>query len=254
MVNFLAISKVLVDILLLCVALGPSIYLKLFVTPVKGGFNCSDESIHRIFKGETYPLYSLLIIALVVPVTLIWLIETFKKGSIYTTLITYILGLHTLISLVQILKFSVGRPRPIFMEWCQPVLPDGSSCKDSQNQNQFIEDIICQNPNQRRGVQSRLSFPSGHAAISVYALTYIVLYLHVRVSFEISVLLKHFLQFICLSFAVSICASRVADHMHFISDVLVGVGIGISFAIWVVFYVSDLTKVRSVITFDNVRR
>lgn len=244
MVDILIVTKMITDVCLLCLALAPTVYLKLFVSPVKGGFYCSDLSLYGTYKGETYPFWSVIIIGLALPVAFIGVVETLYKRSCYQTIITYIFGLHAAISLVQILKFSIGRPRPIFMEWCQPVFPDGTTCTSLVNQNILIEDVTCHNLDERHGVGSRLSFPSGHASISAYALTYMALYLQFRMSSERSILLKHFLQFICVSMAVSISVSRVTDNMHFISDVLVGVGIGISFALWVGFYVSELKYLR----------
>lgn len=233
-------TKVLLDICLVFLALAPSIYLKQCVSPVKGGFYCSDQSLYRTYNGETYRFWSMIIIGLAVPLALIVLIETLHKRSCYRIIISYIFGLHAAISLVSILKFSYGRPRPIFMEWCQPVLPDGTTCTASKNQDIFIEDVTCRNENGRLGAKSRVSFPSGHASISSYASTYIALYLQFRLSSESSILLKHFLQFVCISMELSVCVSRVTEHMHFVSDVLVGVAIGTLLALWVVCYISHL--------------
>lgn len=244
MFNKFTKCKLLCDMFLVCLAMAPTIYLEGYRAPVKGVFSCSDVSIQHSFKGETYPCWSLLVIALPVPIVLILLMETLAKGSRYKALITYLFGLFTSVSLMEILKFTVGRPRPVFMEWCHPRTADLSGCGNSSNHNMFVADYWCENTNVFRTVQSTLSFPSGHASISVYALTYVALYLHFRMSSRVSLLFKHLLQVVCVTLAASISVSRVTDHMHFWSDVVAGMIIGISFALWIIFGVSDLAKAR----------
>lgn len=244
MFNSLAKFKKVGEMFLVCLAFAPAIYLEIHGVPAKGEFLCSDASIQHTFKGETYPCWSLLVIGLPVPVLIILFTETLTKGSRYRTLTTYLFGLFTSISLVNIIKYTVGRPRPIFMEWCQPILSDQIDCVNSTNHNRFVTDYLCENARNHifQATQSTLSFPSGHASISVYALTYLALYLHYRISSKKSLLLKHFLQAVCICLAASVSVSRVTDHMHFWSDVAVGIVIGASFACWIVFSMSDLAK------------
>lgn len=240
--------KVVGDIFLVLVAFVPTIYLEVYGTPAKGDFSCSDVSIQHTFNGETYPCWTLLVIAFPVPIVFILLTETITKGSRYRTLTTYLFGLFTSVSLMEVLKFTVGRPRPVFMEWCDPRFEDQTDCGNSTNQDLFKTDYWCENTKHAsrafRTVQSTLSFPSGHASISVYALTYLALYLHFRMSSQTSLLFRHFLQVVCVTLAASISVSRVTDHMHFWSDVVVGILIGVSFAVWIVFCVSDVAKAR----------
>ncbi|KAL5286602.1 PPAP2A.2 family protein [Megaselia abdita] len=245
MFNKFTKCKVVGDILLVCLAFAPTIYLEVYGSPAKGAYFATDESLQYTFKGETYPFWSLLVIALPVPIVLILLIETLTKGSRYRTLMTFIFGLFTSVSLMEILKYTVGRPRPIFFDWCDPK----EVLLEQAIQKPYIDNYICQNARYSDRVfktaQSTQSFPSGHASISVYALIHIALYLHFRMSSRGSHLLKYLLQFVCVTLAASVSVSRITDHMHFWSDVVVGIIIGISFAVWIVFSVSDLTKTKN---------
>lgn len=247
MFNVLRKCKVLGDILLVCLAIAPTIYLEVYGVPAKGEFSCTDTSIHHAYTGETYPFWSLLVIALPVPIVLILLIETVTKQSRYKTLVTFIFGLFTSVSLVEVLKYTVGRPRPVFIEWCQPSLwRSQSACTNSTNQSEFLTGYSCENAKIPglvfKAIQSTLSFPSGHASMSVYTMTYLAFYFHFRLSSKRSLLFKHLLQAVCITLAASVSVSRISDHMHFISDVLAGVCIGVLFAVWIVFFVSDLSR------------
>lgn len=233
--------KFIGDILLICLAISPVIYLEKYGAPRNGGFYCNDDALKHTFNGETYPLWSLLVIALVVPIFLIVFIELMTFGAIYKTLVSYLFGLFSSTSLIEILKFMVGRPRPVFLDLCKPVLPDGTTCNDSQNLHKFIVEFSCASTNHKT-FQKALSFPSGHASIAFYAMIFIAIYLHFRVSSKYSMLLKHVLQFICVSLAASIAVSRITDHVHFCTDVAVGSLIGILFAIWTAFTITSLTR------------
>lgn len=91
-------------------------------------------------------------------------------------------------------KYSVGRLRPHFMSVCQPIMPDGTNCSNPINFHRYIEDFTCGNTESsaRRIKEMRLSFPSGHSSFSMYTMVFAALFLHCRMSWNGSKLLKHF--------------------------------------------------------------
>lgn len=59
---------------------------------------------------------------------------------------------------------------------CQPVLLDGSTCKDAFNAGRYIEEFTCSAANMtiKRFKDMRLSFPSGHASFACYSMVFLV--------------------------------------------------------------------------------
>lgn len=62
------------------------------------------------------------------------------------------------------------------LQLCQPVLQDGSSCKDAFNAGRYIEEFTCAAAEMtaKRFKDMRLSFPSGHASFACYSMVYLV--------------------------------------------------------------------------------
>lgn len=125
---------------------------------------------------------------------------------------------------------------------CQPVFPNGSNCSDPANFYRYMEDFVCSNDDssKRKLKEMRLSFPSGHSSFSMYTMTYAALYLHCRMEWRGSKLLKHFLQFFFLSLAWFTALSRISNYKHHWSDVLAGSLQGLVVALLIIYGVSDL--------------
>jgi phosphatidate phosphatase len=112
---------------------------------------------------------------------------------------------------------------------CMPKMLDGTTCADAINQNRYIENFTCDNPEStaRMLKEMRLSFPSGHSSFSAYT------------SWRGSQLLRHFLQFLLIMLAWYTALSRISDYKHHWSDVLAGATLGalvavitVSIAVW----------------------
>ncbi|GFR64474.1 hexosyltransferase [Elysia marginata] len=99
---------------------------------------------------------------------------------------------------------------------------------------------------------SRLSFPSGHAAVSVYSALFTVFYLQLRLDLSCSYLLRPVAQLALVLLATFCCVSRISDHKHFVSDIAAGAAIGSSFA-WLTFYKLGMRVIPEVPTANKPR-
>lgn len=235
------------DSLIILIPVVPIILIEAFRIPIpfKRGFFCNDLSLQYPYKKETYPTHSLVIIGFIVPAIISIVLEfknlkTAKKKQILRNIAIFLFGLLTSFALVEFLKFSAGVHRPNFIDYCKPEMPDKSNCNDEKNVGKYIDEYKC--GNEEAYIESRVSFPSAHSSISFYSMTYMALYIHSRVSWSGSFLLKYALEFLCILYATSVSISRVSDYMHSAFDVIFGAIIGVLFALWMVFCVTDIFK------------
>uniref|UniRef100_A0A7G3ANR3 Putative lipid phosphate phosphatase n=1 Tax=Lutzomyia longipalpis TaxID=7200 RepID=A0A7G3ANR3_LUTLO len=259
-------SRVLIKIgldflLLLCVGF-PILIFFIWGEPYKRGFFCDDLSLRHPFHESTVRNWMLYIIGLILPIGVMILVETIiahRNGygssnirifnwevpewlkQCYVKIGVFGFGAACSQLTTDIAKYSIGRLRPHFYTLCQPRWGDNSSCDDPQNHGLYIEDFHCINDQTDRLLKEmRLSFPSGHASFSAYTLIYLSIYLQVRMTWSGSTLMRHFLQFVLLMMFWFTALSRVSDYKHHWSDVLGGALIGVTCAILVTRYVSDL--------------
>ena len=87
--------------------------------------------------------------------------------------------------------------------------------------------------------QGGYSFPSGHTMIAICLYGYL-LYL-VRKNIKNKVL-KNILSLILLLFIISICLSRIYVGVHFATDVLAGLFLGLTILILVIYYTNKYLK------------
>ena len=132
---------------------------------------------------------------------------------------------------------QIGRLRPHFYSACHPL---GIDC-DAENPHEYIEDYSCSG-NVDVVHEARMSFPSGHSSLAFYAAVFIVMYLQIRMTWQMSKLLRPFLQLLVITAAWATALTRVSDYMHHWSDVLAGLTIGTLVAILTVVYVSNLRR------------
>nr|KAG5703257.1 hypothetical protein BaRGS_034168 [Batillaria attramentaria] len=132
--------------------------------------------------------------------------------------------LVTLITVV--LKLSTGQLRPHFLAVCKPDV-DLSNCTG------YIESYQCTNENAtaRELKSARESFPSGHASMMFYCATFLVLYLETRIHVVNTRLPKLTLQAGMVTAALYVSVTRITDHHHHRTDVIVGALLGIIVAI-----------------------
>lgn len=160
----------------------------------------------------------------------------------------YLLGLSVTVLLVEAGKIWSGVLRPNFWALCQPNV--NCSIGDPYR---FHTDYRCgrfagesaDEDNDAEHDDSRKSFPSGHAAVVAYIATFISCFLHHRRRCflgEHLFMLRPFLQTLCISVAWVTSLTRVSDHVHHVSDVIVGLILGVVIAVWTTLLVADLSE------------
>ncbi|XP_017479178.1 PREDICTED: putative phosphatidate phosphatase [Rhagoletis zephyria] len=258
-----------IDLLLFFVLIGVEIALRQWMPPQKRGFFCGDESLQYPFTStQTFGFGALCIVALGIPFFVILIVELFRQLShsrgkqhahvahesnddschcgrrwknIYAQLGYYLLGMLMTLIATEIPKRAIGRLRPYFFSICKPRLVDGTNCDFERNEGQYFAEYTCEGDlSHKMMAEMAMSFPSGHSSLAFYAMVYIALYLQVALSTRGSKLLKHFLQFGFVMLAWFVALTRVNDHWHHWSDVLVGILLGTLFAWLVARYVAKL--------------
>uniref|UniRef100_A0A915DFJ0 Phosphatidic acid phosphatase type 2/haloperoxidase domain-containing protein n=1 Tax=Ditylenchus dipsaci TaxID=166011 RepID=A0A915DFJ0_9BILA len=205
------VVRVCIDILLLLFGwFGVSNILRSF-GPYHRGFFCEDSTIRLPYRPNTVTVSMLFTYALGVPPLVILLTECFRllssaSNEIYSVYeygrdfsldFYFMLALVTTEVATTVTKYSV-------------VVYD------------LIISTCCLNGDTHKAQDGRLSFWSGHSALSLCAATFAVLYLQSRLKGQVkSLVLVPFLQLALLSSALYICYSRISDHMHHPTDVLV---------------------------------
>lgn len=137
--------------------------------------------------------------------------------------------------LLMFVKKLTGVLRPHFLDLCKPNTTD---CVTGT----LVTDFHCTNTNLAPGKAQSImqSFPSGHAALSVYFSVFLIFFFQKRISTKFH-LLTPLLQGILTLWMSIFSASRIYDNAHHAIDVLFGGVIG---AIFAAFTVSDLKSLK----------
>lgn len=215
----------------------------IFAKTAKRGFLCNDDSIKAHFHGETVSDILLLSVSFLVPIIMVIVVEfNLRKQNnhderyqfIDMTISAYIaeichylsffvIGFMLNLLMTQIGKDLVGRYRPHFITSCQPIFEDSTNCSDPINIGRFIDSYRCANielPDFDID-DLRRSWPSGHASISFYSMTFIAVYLFFRKNFMKNYnLIKLSAQLLLLSFAWIAGLSRIGDNKHHCKKIL----------------------------------
>jgi phosphatidate phosphatase len=242
------------------------ILTRYLILPVERGFYCNDSWIRRPFHENTISTMLLLIITLFIPYFIIFgdfwirkdlfsngrtLVQSTLNPSFQTCRSTcyvyldYVLSFGILTYLLEVVKCYTGRLRPNFIQLCKPSTL--SQCEE--NPVGYITSFICQT-SFKHARNSRLSFPSGHAAASAFALLFLAYFLQrterkllvafhdskkqqhssssktdfkLRLKAKFSMLYTKGMVALYGGFCIICCASRVLDNWHFMSDVIGGV-------------------------------
>lgn len=138
----------------------------------------------------------------------------------------YVIAFGIVTVALEFIKCATGRLRPNFLNMCRPNL---TICENDPEA--FIEEYECDPILTKYGRNSKMSFPSGHAAAAVFAQLFIWYFLKSAVlngNFKEHnlTLMRKFKRYVIIfySFFAVICAmTRIFDCWHFPSDVLGGV-------------------------------
>ncbi|KAG8180812.1 hypothetical protein JTE90_008597 [Oedothorax gibbosus] len=196
-------------------------------------FFCEDESIGRPFIGDTVSNKLLFFVQIVVIGIIVCFTEILYKNKqdaksktrCRLLLKYYYSGLLFVLTFCEILKNCRTKLRPHFFSTC---MPDMTNINCSQG---LVTSFNCTGSESwllKRDIYK--SFPSGHAAISVYACIFICLYLNAKKTVSIRNLLNvwwsRLIPVLCFLWAVTCCVTRVLDNRHFWWDVLTGALVG----------------------------
>ncbi|XP_004689010.1 PREDICTED: lipid phosphate phosphohydrolase 2 [Condylura cristata] len=158
-------------------------------------------------------------------------------AAIYKVLGTFLFGAAMSQSLTDLAKYMIGRLRPNFLAVCDP---DWSRI----NCSLYVQvDSVCRG-SPANVTEARLSFYSGHSSFGMYCMVFLALYVQARLCWKWARLLRPTVQFFLVAFAFFVGYTRVSDHKHHWSDVLVGLLQGALVAVLTVRYISDFFKPR----------
>ena len=124
-------------------------------------------------------------------------------------------------------KYKIGRKRPNFLAVCNLTMTE-ELCKDEFGNYKYVESYQCNAvPDDVR--EASKSFLSGHSSFSFYCATFLIFYLHARLSnftfgsakteyprtrniFRGLKIIRPFFQFGIFSLAFYICLTRITDY------------------------------------------
>ncbi|ESO86198.1 hypothetical protein LOTGIDRAFT_129665, partial [Lottia gigantea] len=204
--------------------------------PFRRGFFCSDETIKYPYKEDTVSIAVAVAIGFVLALLSVSTTLEDETTLAFIGRFVWTCGIELGIFMfggalcqlgVSILKLTVGRLRPHFLEVCNP---DFSRINCSGG---YIYDYECRLSSTATAAilrEARLSFPSGHSSFLAFSMVYVVLYLNNKARRQHCGLVKYVLQFAAFATAGYVCISRVGDYKHHYTDVITGFCIGVLFA------------------------
>ncbi|CAJ0633467.1 9639_t:CDS:2 [Entrophospora sp. SA101] len=196
-------------------------------------FSLEDKSIQYTYaERERVPMQLAALIVMVGPLATMTFIALVIKRSMHDwhhSCLGFALSMTMTLIVTEIIKNTSGRPRPDFIDRCQPIpgavdspvygLSNSSIC--TQQDPVIIRD----------GFKSLVS---GHASTSFAGMGYLSLYLagKLHVFDRKGYTYKSFTVVTPLIIAVFICISRTQDYRHHWQDVLAGSALGFVLAIF----------------------
>ncbi|XP_073954852.1 phospholipid phosphatase 5-like [Choristoneura fumiferana] len=167
-------------------------------------------------RRQSYiPLWVMVCLIIFIPLIIFALPWLLTKNYIDTTqaILAWTLALSITAMITEVIKLSVGRPRPDFFYRCYP---NGKITKDLH----CVGDV-------REIMEGRKSFPSGHSSFAFASLGFLSLWIYGKLKLKWRGNVAR--VFCCVPpmlTATIIAASRVYDNHHHWEDVLAGSVIG----------------------------
>ncbi|XP_053614802.1 phospholipid phosphatase 1-like isoform X2 [Plodia interpunctella] len=180
------------------------------------GFECNDPALSHPFTGDTISWKWLLGVVLFLPLVVMLIVERKYNADVKTDQSKqqavfwykeYLYGTLLNLTIVHILKISVGSPRPHFFDTCSP--KEAETCQGSE----FVSSYTCTKAHWVS--QSDKSFPSGHTSLAIHAGLFIAYYLQRRGR-------RRWAQLLSAGGAALCGGSRLRDRRHHWWDVLAG--------------------------------
>ncbi|CAE6433268.1 unnamed protein product [Rhizoctonia solani] len=194
----------------------------------KRQFSLTDTSIQHTFAvHERVPPWLLYIVALIAPAAIMPIVNVLTVRSWWdwhNSWLGLLLGLGTTGSLTQVVKVTVGRPRPDMLDRCQP---------RANSQNAPVYGLasadICTTDNHERLKDGFRSFFSGHSSLTFAGLGFLSFYLAGKLHLfdQRGHTGKAWIALAPLTGALLVAISRTMDNRHHWQDVLVGSIVGL---------------------------
>lgn len=203
-------------------------YLLDSIEGFKRQFSLSDTTIQHTFAvHERVPPFALYMIALVAPAVIMPIVNLLTIRSWWdwhNSWLGLLLGLGLTGSLTQVVKVTVGRPRPDLLDRCQPQA--GSADAPVYG---LVTSAICTTSDHARLKDGFRSFFSGHSSLSFAGLGFLSFYLAGKMHLfdERGHTGKAWIAMTPLTGALLVAISRTMDYRHHWQDVLIGSIVGL---------------------------
>ncbi|XP_045452539.1 putative phosphatidate phosphatase [Melitaea cinxia] len=250
------IRKFIIDVILIGI-LTAGIYITQSVwVKFERGFFCGDETLMFPYKDDTVTVPVLRIVGLGLPIFAFlvceWILlrkETDNKRVLrvyipawvrgfYCPLASFAYGACFIELITNIAKNVIGRPRPHFFDLCKPSV----DCSSEAWQKRYIQpnEYKCLGENTEKFTDMHMSFLSGHSSWAAFTMFYLAFYLEKRMVWRGTRVLRHTLQFAAVMLSWFTALSRVSDFKHHWSDVLAGYFVGLTLAVLVWIWGTDI--------------
>jgi len=242
---------VLVDFICVFIIGLPVLVLYIAGEPFQRGFFCNDETIRHPYRDSSISTSVLILVSSLLPIIIFTAVEfSLAKSSgtkslysflhsLYSSCVVFLFGLAVNQMITDVIKYSIGRLRPHFMSVCQPNISafDESVCGSDLEPKYITEfeclggEVVGNDPTDYRVKDARLSFLSGHASMSTYAMLFAIIYLQNKLNNRNYRLVKPLIQVGCSLFTIYTSLTRISDYKHHPEDVLAGNLLGATIAL-----------------------
>lgn len=194
-------------------------------------FSLTDTTIqHTYTVHERVPNWMLCVICFGVPVVIMPTVNMLTVRSwwdLHNSMLGLILGLATTGAVTQVVKVTVGRPRPDAIARCKP--EEGAHDKAVFG---LVTTAICTETDDYMMTDGWRSFFSGHSSLSFAGLGFLSFYLAGKLHLfdERGHTGKAWIALAPLTGALLTAISRTMDYRHHWQDVLVGSVVGLVFS------------------------
>ncbi|KAI1341034.1 acid phosphatase/Vanadium-dependent haloperoxidase [Xylariaceae sp. FL0016] len=206
------------------------ILIQLFVEPFHRMFFINNLNIafpHA--EVERVPVWLNFVYALFVPLGVVIIFNSLTRASFHkhhSTILGLAIALVLASFLTDIVKNTVGRPRPDLIARCKPAA--------GTKPNVLVTIDVCTETDHHTLHDGWRSFPSGHSSFSFSGLGYLALFLagQLRIFRDKKDLGRSLICLAPLVGAAMIAISRCQDYRHDVYDVCTGSLLGIVIGFW----------------------
>ncbi|KAI7859447.1 phosphatidic acid phosphatase type 2/haloperoxidase [Circinella umbellata] len=197
------------------------------IPPFRREFSLEDKTIQFPHSpSDSVPMWVVGVLCLPVPILIIAIMSIGFKRSIvdfHSGVLGLALSLSMCLMLTTIIKITVGRPRPDFIDRCQPA--EGSVDPPFKLSNYTV---CTSDLESHEMVDGFKSFPSGHSSFSFSGLVYLAMFIAGKMQMfdQRGHTYKGFIFAFPFIGALLVAISRTQDYRHHWQDVFIGALLG----------------------------